>query len=79
MVILAVMACVIVAFITMCGLLAHVQRTYRSIAEESYRQDLGMSCLCALVPVAWILVPFVTGFYQHGFMLPWRPDWKGKP
>ncbi len=33
----------------------------------SCRHDLAFSIGWSLFPPAWILAPFVTGFYEHGF------------
>lgn len=38
-------------------------------ARSHYRLDVAASCGMALIPVFWILSPFVTGFYQHGWNL----------
>ena len=46
---------------------AHFQRKYPYIAEESYRQDLGFAIFMALLPLCWLVVFFMTGFYQWGF------------
>ena len=35
-------------------------------AKEDARHDLGFAMSLALLPPIWFLVPFVTGFYEHG-------------
>lgn len=37
--------------------------------QEHYRRDLAVTCFLALLPVFWVLSPFITGFYQHGWRL----------
>ena len=32
-----------------------------------YRHHLGFAVFAGLVPVFWLLTPFLTGFYVHGF------------
>lgn len=31
------------------------------------RQDMGQAALLSLIPVTWVIAPFMTGFYEHGF------------
>jgi hypothetical protein len=47
--------------------LAYWQGKYPTLADPSYREDLATSMLFALFPPAWIMMPFLTGFYEHGF------------
>jgi len=35
--------------------------------REDCRTDMGISMLTGLLPPTWIIAPFVTGFYEHGF------------
>lgn len=50
--------------------LANVQRSFPTIAEEKYRADLGFAYGFSLVPIFWAVTPFITGFYEHGWMKP---------
>lgn len=34
---------------------------------EMYREDLGVAMLLSLFPPSWLVTPFLTGFYKHGF------------
>lgn len=36
-------------------------------ADRYYRKDLSFSVFLSLLPPIWIAVPFMTGFYEHGF------------
>ena len=36
---------------------------------KHYRQNLAMSAGYSLLPPAWVLSPFLTGFYEHGWSL----------
>lgn len=38
-------------------------------AQEHYRKDLGFCGGWSLLPPAWLLSPFVTGFYEHGWQI----------
>ena len=42
----------------------HIKQEY---ADEAYRRDLGFAMGISLLPPIWIVAPFVTGFYEHGF------------
>ena len=53
------------------GLLyAYLQRSWPSIAASERREDCSMSLLFSLIPFAWLLTPFFTGFYEHGWLNP---------
>jgi hypothetical protein len=43
-------------------------------ANREYRSDLGFSCAIALLPPFWLLSPFMTGFYEHGWQLSRRTE-----
>ena len=43
---------------------------------ESYRENLGISGLFAMMPPLWIASPFVTGFYENGWRLSKAPECK---
>lgn len=45
-----------------------------SLARRSYRSDLALSIGCAIIPATWLIGPFITGFYEHGFGFSQRPD-----
>ena len=34
---------------------------------ESFRKQLGFAMGFSIFPLSWIVVPFTTGFYEHGF------------
>lgn len=52
------------------AMLAYFQAEFPTLAEEGYRKDLGAAIGMSLIPVIpWVLTPFVTGFYEHGFCL----------
>lgn len=38
-------------------------------AQKYYRDDLGAAMGFALLPPIWIIAPFATGFYEHGFQI----------
>lgn len=44
--------------------------------QERYRSNLGFCTFVSLIPIVWILTPFLTGFYEHGWMIR-RPKPKG--
>lgn len=46
----------------------------RDIEQEACRGDAGLSSFVSLVPITWVLVPFVTGFWQYG----WQFTCKGE-
>ena len=50
-------------------LLAYMQASYPSLKEWKYRQDLSLSCGLSLLLTSWIVVLFLTGFYQNGWRL----------
>lgn len=39
------------------------------IRDKDYRSDLGAAAGISLVPVTWLMTPFMTGFYEHGWRL----------
>ncbi len=41
-------------------------------SERGIREDLGFSIVMAVLPPAWLVVPFITGFYYDGFA--WTPN-----
>lgn len=58
------------------GQLAYLQKCPDPICDNpnrqymKYREDLSMTCLMALFPPMWFIIPFVTGFYMYGWMNP---------
>ena len=53
-------------------MVAHFQRTYPSIAAETYRQDLGLALLLAIAgPIFGIVAFGISGFGESGWQL-WR-------
>lgn len=53
--------------LTWSALLADIQSIGdKQFANEQYRRDLGIAILFALIPITWIVTPFITGFYEHG-------------
>lgn len=42
--------------------------------RENCRSDAGFAAGLSLAPPAWLIVPFVTGFWQHG----WQFTCKGE-
>lgn len=56
--------------ITWTALLADSQqRHYAGYECKYYRSDLGFSMFIGAVPLSWIMVPFMTGFYEYGFQI----------
>lgn len=37
-----------------------------------YRSDLSICVFLGLIPIGWIICPFVTGFFQHGWQLRYK-------
>ena len=55
-------------------LLANIQAKCPLIAQESYREDLGVACLVGgwlaiALPIGVLVVLCVTGFAEHGWRL----------
>ncbi len=53
-------------------LLANVQSIFDddcALARKMYRTNLGIAFGVALLPPVWILTPFLTGFWEHGWKL----------
>lgn len=58
--------------LTWPALLADIQQDSvfgRCYRVDRYRSHLSEAMGVALLPPLWIITPFVTGFYQHGFQL----------
>ena len=53
------------------GLVRDAQAFIPSMAEESYRQDLGVGLGLGLLfgPITFIVSIFLTGFWEHGWGL----------
>lgn len=43
------------------------------MGNKFYRENLGMCVFFALIPIFWLICPFLTGFYAHGFQLRRKP------
>jgi hypothetical protein len=37
------------------------------------RRDMAFAIGWSMLPPAWVVAPFATGFYVHGFAWPWCP------
>jgi hypothetical protein len=37
-----------------------------------YRSDLSACVFFGLIPISWIICPFATGFFQHGWQLRYK-------
>jgi len=63
--------CLIMWLLSWTALLAQFQSGALDGAHARawYRRDLGFSMLICAFPPAWIVVPFLTGFYEHGFQI----------
>lgn len=60
--------------LTWPALLADAQhRQHRHYSGEfackDFRSDLGAAMVFSIAPPMWIAAPFVTGFYEYGFMV----------
>lgn len=42
---------------------------YQSPPCNTYRKGLALTSGLSLLPPAWIVTPFLTGFYEHGWRL----------
>lgn len=54
---------------TYATLLANIRGMFPDIDRDQCRFDMGMSALYGLLPPAWVLAPFLSGFYEHGLEL----------
>jgi hypothetical protein len=61
--------CLVMYVWTWGALMADLQGSWPSLADEDYRDDLATSAGFSLIPVIWFLSPFLTGFYEHGWTL----------
>ena len=55
--------------VTWSGSLAFWQERHPLLMCQDYRTDLGRSMFLALLPPSWLMIPFFTGFYEHGFQI----------
>lgn len=60
--------------LTWSAFLAQDQHDRGPSARKHYRDDLAMCMGMALIPAFWFMVPFFTGFFQHGFQIFPRKD-----
>jgi hypothetical protein len=54
------------------ALLAQMQSQFkgdREFTQKHYRSDLSFCVALSIIPLVWILVPFLTGFFEYGWML----------
>ena len=71
----AIVAIYIAMFlVTYPALLADIQHDIddANLNQEFCRKDVAAAVLFALIPPVWLLTPFVTGFYEHGFQFTCR-------
>ena len=54
--------------------LSNVHNKYSLISEKYYRENLGMAWILSLLlgPVSLILSLFLTGFWEYGWMNPFK-------
>ena len=67
--------CLLMWWVTWGATLAEFQRNPVFGRPENCRHDLGFAVGWSLLPPAWVLWPFTTGFAEYGFQ--WTCD--GKP
>lgn len=53
---------------------SHFEYYFYEPVCKDYRGDLAFSVAISLVPLTWIITPFMTGFYEHGWRLQRRPE-----
>jgi hypothetical protein len=55
--------------VTYPAVLADVQAMWidKDMAAGHCRKDMGFAMGWSLLPPAWVVAPFLTGFYEHGF------------
>lgn len=48
----------------------------QSWRRSSYRDALGFAAFMSLIPPVWVICPFVTGFFEHGWVnvFTYRPE-----
>lgn len=73
MIILMIIGWIVCGIFAAGGLFATMQGDFSS--DESTREDLGVALLIGLAfgPVALVLSIFLSGFYEHGWRLRWKP------
>lgn len=59
----------ICSFVTAGTLCRQMQAdwSFCSMATEYYRQNLAFSIGMSMLPQAWLMAPFVSGFYEYGW------------
>lgn len=52
----------------------------KDVHDKTYRVDLSGCVFFSMIPIMWLLAPFLTGFFKHGWMRPWLNKYpkKGK-
>ena len=48
----------------------HAWGEHGDLQRKHFREDVGFAAVISLIPPTWFLTPFLTGFYQHGWMRP---------
>ncbi len=61
------------------ALTAWYQADFPDASASRYRGDLAFSCGISILPPTWVVAPFVTGFYEHGWCLTREGCGKVKP
>lgn len=49
--------------------LMSITSEYPDLQQKLYRSNLASSVGLSLIPLTWLLSPFLTGFYEHGWQL----------
>ena len=63
---------VVMFFLTYPALLANFQAILKhrpDLMADHLAEDRGVAMMFALFPPMWLMAPFLTGFYKHGFKL----------
>lgn len=63
-----------ISFITFGGLHADMRASVVNTSIDSYverRQTFAAAVLFSLFPLFWLLAPFMTGFFAHGWNIEW--------
>ena len=57
-------------WVTWGFLYADFQREFPTLAKRDQRSDSAGTLLLALNPISWVISPFLTGFFRHGWKNP---------
>jgi hypothetical protein len=63
------LVCIGLWFWTWGALMADSQCRFPTLASRDYRKDLAVTLLLSVIPTSWLITPFLTGFYEHGWTL----------